>query len=241
MEKRVQLYAGEVRASKSGDKMRVSGYAARYGVLSKPLPAGNGRSFRERIAKRAFDSVLADPNMDCILTFNHDQDKILGRTTSGTLRLEGDDSGLRFDCDLPNTQAGRDTYESVQRGDLNGCSFAFELGERGEEWNEEEMEDEKDLGLRGRIANAIKTVVVRTIKSFRKLHDVSIVTCPAYPGTQVDARNLVAAECRSHVERTAKPTSKTPPRGAIGVYFETDADDLARQNRRRQLLELVLE
>ena len=241
MEKRVQLYAGEVRAIKVGDKMRVSGYAARYGVLSKPLPAGNGRTFRERIAKRAFDSVLADPNLDCILTFNHDQDKILGRTTSGTLRLEGDDSGLRFDCDLPNTQAGRDTYESVQRGDLNGASFAFELGQRDEEWNEEEIEDEKDLGLRGRIVSAVRKWAVRTIKSFRKLHDVSIVTCPAYPGTQVDARNLVSAEVRSYVERATKPAPKTPLRGAIGVYFESDADDLACQTRRKQLLDLVLE
>jgi HK97 family phage prohead protease len=208
MEKRVQLYGSEVRASKSGNKMRVTGIAARYGVLSHPLPAGNsGKTFRERIAKRAFDGVLADPKLDCILSVNHDNDKVLGRTTSGTLRLRGTDQGLAFDCDLPDTQVGRDTYELVKRGDLNQCSFQFELGERSDEWSEEEeIEDEKDLGLRGRVAKAVKKIAVRTIKSFRKLHDVSICTFAAYPGTSVDSRNLVAAECRSHVERISTPT-----------------------------------
>lgn len=241
MEKRV-LPHSEVRASMSGHKMKVSGYAATYETLSRDLPAGNGKVFKERIAKRAFDKVLAT-NPDVVCTFNHNNDAVLGRTTSGTLQLRGDDTGLAFECDLPNTQIGRDVYESVKRGDLNGCSFAFELGERGdEEWNEEEeIEDEKELGIRGRIKNAIKKILIRTIKSFRKLHDVSIVTCPAYPGTQVDARNLVSEEVRSYVQRATKPAPKTPARGAIGVYFESDADDLACRNRRKQLLDLVLE
>jgi HK97 family phage prohead protease len=209
MEKRVQLYGGEVRASKSGNKMSVRGYAARYGVLSNPLPAGNGRTFRERIAKRAFDGVLAT-KPDVICTFNHSQDALLGRTSSGTLRLRADDQGLGFECDLPDTQAGRDTYELVQRKDV-GCSFAFELGERDQNWDEEEeeIEDEKDLGLRGRVAKAIRKIAVRTIKSFRKLHDVSIVASPAYPQTSVDARNLVSAECRSYVERHTAPSVLT--------------------------------
>ena len=137
MEKRV-LPLSEVRASMSGHKMKVSGYAATYETLSRDLPAGNGKVFKERIARRAFDKVLAT-NPDVVCTFNHNNDAVLGRTTSGTLRLRGDDTGLAFECDLPNTQIGRDVYESVKRGDLNGCSFAFELGERGdEEWSEEE-------------------------------------------------------------------------------------------------------
>jgi uncharacterized protein len=232
------LPATEVRASKSGSQMKVSGYAATYGTLSRELPAGNGTTFRERIEKRAFDSVLADKNLDCVCTFNHNQDAILGRTTSGTLRLKGDDKGLAFECDLPNTQVGRDVYESVKRGDLNGCSFSFALGERDQEWNEEEIEDEKDLGIRGRIKNAFRTLI-RTIKSFNKLHDVSIVTTPAYPGTQLDARNLVSAEVRSYVE--SHRASKVPPRGSIGVYFESDADDFLDQRARQRMLKEILD
>ena len=64
-------------------------------------------------------------NPDVVATYNHNQSVILGRTTSGTLQLRSDANGLRFDCDLPDTQAARDVHTLVERGDLNACSFAF--------------------------------------------------------------------------------------------------------------------
>jgi HK97 family phage prohead protease len=111
MERRI--LSSEVRASKTGSEMRISGYAANYNVLS-----GNLGGFRERIAKRAFDRILStEPDTACLL--NHVLNNILGRTSSGTLTPRGDDKGLSFDCLLPNTQAGRDTLESVKRDDLS--------------------------------------------------------------------------------------------------------------------------
>jgi uncharacterized protein len=120
MVKRI-LGTHELRASKSGDKMTVSGYAATYGTLSKDLGG-----FRERIAPGAFKRILAT-NPDVVMLFNHDVNSVLGRTTAGTLRLREDSRGLAFECDLPGTVAGRDVWESVQRGDLNGCSFALKI------------------------------------------------------------------------------------------------------------------
>ena len=107
--------------------MTVRGYAAKYNQLSHPLPAGNRAKFRECIAPGAFDRILRT-NPDVVCTFNHDVNAVLGRTTAGTLLLKADSRGLAFESDLPNATAGRDTYESVKRGDLNGCSFAFNLG-----------------------------------------------------------------------------------------------------------------
>ena len=138
MERRV-LHAQEVRAAKNGDKMTVRGYAATYGTLSKPLPAQGG-SFCERIAKGAFKRILRT-NPDVVALFNHDTNAVPGRATSGTLRLREDDKGLAFECDLPNTTAGRDVWESGKRGDLNSCSFAFQLGDRS--WFEEAQADKK--------------------------------------------------------------------------------------------------
>jgi HK97 family phage prohead protease len=229
MEKRV-LTVSELRASKSGKQMKVSGYAARYGVLSYKIQAG-GNSFRERIAKRAFDGVLAT-NPDTVCTFNHDANKVLGRTTSGTLQLRGDDKGLAFTCDLPNTSYAYDIHESVVRGDLKDMSFAFELGERDDSWDleDEEAEDEKDL--RGRKTRA--KVAIRTIKNFRRLHDVSIVTSPAYPGTAVDARNIVPAEVRSYLEQLTKPKVFVPRPGDI--CFE---DRIVIRDRRRRMDNLL--
>jgi HK97 family phage prohead protease len=180
IEKRI-LGVQELRAKGS----KVSGRAASYDVLSHNL--GN---FKERIKRGAFNRILAT-NPDVTMLFNHSGIP-LGRTTSGTLQLRGTDAGLEFDCELPDTQTGRDLRESVKRGDLTACSFAFEL-ENGVD-DEYGYEDEERGGY----------VAVRTIKNFKALHDVSIVTSAAYPGTQVDARNMVAAEVRSRVERMGR-------------------------------------
>src|SRR5882724_9266601 len=208
MEKRILSNAHEIRANKTGDRMSVSGYAARYNVLSHMLKPG----FKERIASGAFDRVLAT-KPDVVALFNHNPDQVLGRTTSGTLRLNADKVGLAFELDLPNTTIGRDVYESVKRNDLNGCSFAFALGERMDEFSEED-EDEDERGLYSSIKRKAKQII-RTIRNFKQLLDISIVTTPAYPGTSVDARHeLVAAECRSRVESFHKPSQNTSKRWA---------------------------
>lgn len=185
METRLITQATELRASGSGKELRVGGYAAIYESPSNPIQQGKG-SFIERIARGAFRSIMqTKPDVVCLL--NHDQNKILGRTTSGTLVLEDDSRGLKFDCLLPNTQTGADIHAMVKRGDLNGCSFAFQVGE--EEWSEEKS-----------VIDRAFTYAKRVIKSFKRLVDVSVVTSPCYSGTEVFARsNVVAAEVRSMV------------------------------------------
>jgi HK97 family phage prohead protease len=236
MENRI-LHATEVRASRADGKMLVKGYAARYGVLSQLIPPG----FRERIAPGAFKRILA-ANPDCVMLFNHDQNVVLGRTTAGTLRLREDSKGLAFECDLPNTQAGRETYESVQRGDLNGCSFAFKLGPDMDSLQEEDVEDDS---VRGAVKRKIRQVV-RTIRDFANLFDCSIVTNPAYAGTSVDARNLVAAaEMRSRIDAVRTPACSHAGRHALVQRFHVREQRQARENsaivlrRRRNLFDQV--
>lgn len=186
MESRLITQSTELRARVSGNELHVSGYAAVYDVSSNPIP-GKGGSFIERIARGAFRSIMqTKPDVVCLL--NHDQNKVLGRTTSGTLVLSDDSRGLKFDCLLPNTQTGRDIHESVRRGDLAGCSFAFTVDD--DEWSQEKS-----------VIDRAVSYAKRVIKSFKSLVDVSIVTQPAYPGTEVFARgNIVAAETRSMVK-----------------------------------------
>jgi HK97 family phage prohead protease len=192
MEKR--FLATHVRAAAKNGKRTIAGYAARYGVLSGPIPSGTS-FFRERIERGAFKRILSTvPDVVCL--FNHKDDAVLGRTTAGTLRLREDATGLAFECDLPDTQCGRDTYESVQRGDLRGCSFAFQVDEQRHcdyrqediEAEEDQDENEKELGLRGKVARKAKELV-RSIRDFAGLFDVSVVTHPAYPQTSVAARS----------------------------------------------------
>jgi HK97 family phage prohead protease len=237
MEKR--FYATEVRAKKDGNKRTITGYAARYNVLSSPLQTGDGSTFRERIASGAFKRILAT-NPDTVCTFNHDMNKVLGRTTSGTLRLKEDSRGLAFECDVPDTQAGSDTYESVSRGDINACSFAFTVDDaRMCDYREEEFDpefDEDNEGIRGNAKRMLRAIV-RTIKDFAALIDVSAVTHPAYPQTSLDARNLlVGAEVRSRVQ-AFKPA---PPPVRVSEPSRDDQTEAVVRRRRQNLLNELL-
>ncbi len=151
----VRLGAPETRA--------LTGYAALYG--SETRIAG---MFREVIEPGAFRAALARQD-DVRALFNHDPNHVLGRTTAGTLVLAEDERGLKYTVTLPDTQAGRDLWTSVQRGDVSQSSFAFSVD--AEEWRDKSA----DLPLR-----AITDV---------HLYDVSPVTYPAYDETSVSARS----------------------------------------------------
>jgi Escherichia/Staphylococcus phage prohead protease len=230
-----QFLATEVRAKKNGDKSTITGYAARYNVLSSDLGG-----FHERIAPGAFKRILAT-NPDVVCLFNHSDNAVLGRTTAGTLRLCEDSRGLKFECNLPNTQVGLDTYESVQRGDLSGCSFGFVVDDnRMCEYKEEEIDEEDGDGFRGKFKRAMKAVI-RTIKDFASLIDVSIVTHPAYPQTCVDARHLlVGAEVRSRVQEVRMTTEKLRMRMNEPSFEDRieEAKQLSVRNRRLSILDL---
>ena len=210
----------EVRMSPSGN--RLQGTAARYGVRA------NLKQFQEQIAARAFDRILAS-NPDVCCLFNHNADLVLGRTTAGTLQLRADDLGLHYTCDLPDTSAGRDLRESIKRGDVNGCSFAFLLEEGVDtDWSEEQDENRS-------------RVLVRTIRNFSSLLDVSPVTYPAYSGTSVSARaTQTAGEIRSRAERIARvhaiANKRRFPELEPGVCFEDAIESRDLTLRRKRLL-----
>ena len=124
----------------------------------------------EMIAPTAFKRVLENPATDVRALFNHDPSLLLGRQSSGTLRLSTDSQGLPFEIDLPDTTVGRDVQVLAERGDLTGASFAFIPDE--DEW---ETRD----GVR-----------VRTHTSIGSLLDVSPVTYPAYAGADVVLRSI---------------------------------------------------
>jgi HK97 family phage prohead protease len=166
----VELRFTEVRATSSASGKRLEGYAAVFNTPTQ-LPG-----FREVIKPGAFTRAIED-NHDCVCLFNHDQNNVLGRTTSGTLRLDQDSRGLHYVCDLPNTQAARDAHELIKRGDVVGSSFGFTVAPEGQDWSNETDEDGTQYILR-----AIKDV---------KLMDVSPVVSPAYGGTKVVARSAV--------------------------------------------------
>ena len=158
-----------VKSRSSAGNMKFKGYAARYSSTSNDLGG-----FREILAPGAFDKVLSRRSKpDVVLTYNHNSDMLLARTSSGTLRLASDEKGLRFDADAPDTQLARDLATLIRRGDLTGASFAFTVSPSAESWTTDE---------RGQ--------AIRTIREVQDLYDVSIVATPAYSAASVGVRSL---------------------------------------------------
>jgi uncharacterized protein len=158
--------ASQLRASEDGKG--ITGYAAVFNVLSEDLGW-----FREMVMPGAFSRCLGtNPDVRCL--FNHDPGKVLGRTKSGTLRLKEDNTGLQFDCDLPETIAAKDVSQLISRGDIDQCSFGFMV-------NTQNWREEKDASGIMQLTRELVDV---------NLFDVSPVTYAAYPQTSVSARSL---------------------------------------------------
>jgi HK97 family phage prohead protease len=119
----------------------------------------------EIISKGAFDNTL---NKDVRALWNHNTQYVLGRSKNGSLQLKADDKGLFATIKLPNTQYAEDLFELVSRGDIDQASFGFNI-------IDEDLEELANGGYRWRI-NEID------------LHEISVVTFPAYENTTVQAR-----------------------------------------------------
>nr|DAH82274.1 MAG TPA: prohead serine protease [Caudoviricetes sp.] len=135
----------------------VEGYALKFNKPSEDLGG-----FIEFIDKRSLDGVDLS---DVRLFVDHDSSKLLGRTKSGTLKLEIDEVGLKFRALLPDTTTGRDAMELVKRGDLNQCSFGFTV--------------ERDNWTK------VEGITHRNIEQIGKLMEISLVSIPAYEDTDV--------------------------------------------------------
>jgi HK97 family phage prohead protease len=131
----------------------IRGYAAVYNSDSEWMGG-----FYEQIATGAFDDVLDN---DTRAYFNHDENLLLGRVSSGTLRLGTDARGLYYEVDLPNTSYANDLVELMKRGDVNQSSFAFLID--SDRWEERDGK------------------TYRIIEKVSRLLDVSPVAQPAYP------------------------------------------------------------
>jgi Escherichia/Staphylococcus phage prohead protease len=177
----------ELRATGNTEMPCIKGYAAVFNSQSVDLGG-----FVEVIKPGAFTRCLQNsPDVRALL--NHESNAILGRTTSGTLRLRQDSVGLHCEIDLPNTSVGRDVYESVKRGDISQMSFGFYPVD--EDW----------------MPNPSGTPAMLREISDADVFDVSVVTYPAYQGTSVSARSLwpegkpEGIEMRTTGKSTAKP------------------------------------
>lgn len=120
----------------------------------------------ERVGRGAFDRALRD-NDDVRALFNHDVNQIMGRSSAGTLRLSVDEVGLRYAFDLPDSPNGKNLEQALERKDVTGSSFSFDM-------LRVEYREEDDFFVREMLDV--------------KLFDVGPVTFPAYTAATAGLR-----------------------------------------------------
>ena len=156
---RAQMTTFETREDE--DRPHISGY---FSVFGGTYEIGPGMT--ESVDRHAFDKTL---DGDIRALTNHDSTRVLGRTKAHTLELRTDEHGLWGDVTInPNDQDAMNLYERVRRGDVDQCSFGFNI-----------VSEETEFRDDGSIHWTITEV---------ELHEVSVCTFPAYEETNVSAR-----------------------------------------------------
>lgn len=158
IDKDVRLNTVDLEVRQLGEEKDpvIRGYALKFDEPSEDL------GFTEYLDKRCLDNA----NMDNVVALlNHDTNYVLGRT-GRNLKLQADDVGLFFEIEPNNTTYVRDLIENMKTGLIDKCSFAFTIPKGGDEWREKDGRYE------------------RYIRQIDRLYDVSIVTTPAYNGTE---------------------------------------------------------
>ena len=137
----------------------------------------------EEVAPEAVDDSLKNNDIRCL--FNHDTNIVLGRTGNGTLELRKDEKGLFGRVKInPNDKQALDIYARIERGDINACSFGFNI-------ISEEIQNRDDGTVK---------FILRKID----LHEVSPVTFPAYPTTSIEARKKDLEQHKQRLLETRK-------------------------------------
>lgn len=167
VETAVPLLAVESRSEDgAADREWIVGYAAKFGVNSLELEG----EFVERLDPGAFGLVAERRGrkkaLETRALWNHDANYPLARFP-GTLRMNVDEVGLRYEFPVPDTTYGRDLASNIRAGIVKGSSFSFTVAPGGEAWS---MEDGRSI---------------RTVTKIGSLIDVSCVTFPAYPDADV--------------------------------------------------------
>lgn len=158
----------QFRTRDDGDDLIIEGY---FAVFDSPYVLWDGAT--EIVKPGAFAGCLSG---DIRALIDHDTRLVLGRTKAGTLELREDARGLYGTIKINRDDAdAMSLYARVQRGDVDQCSFGFDI----------EEETFVDLGG-GQCRWEINKV--------NPLYEVSVVTYPAYEETAVKARHADLAE-----------------------------------------------
>lgn len=163
MEQRI-MKMKDAKIRQDGGKRYLEGY---FAVFGETYQVWDG--WVETIERGAFARYLASGE-DVKVLWNHDSNIVLGSTVNGTALLKEDETGLFGSVEVnENDSEAVSAYARVARGDVNGCSFGFDIARQEEWWDDDGIYHTK-------------------ITEVDPLYEVSPCTFPAYKATSVSAR-----------------------------------------------------
>ena len=167
--RQVRSASSKFETREEGNELKIEGYFAVFNSIYQIF-----YDLSESVAPGAFDDTLGD---DIRALINHDSSLVLGRNTAHTLDLRQDEHGLWGSITInPNDQDAMNLYARVQRGDVDQCSFGFDI-----------LSEDYDVREDGSVHWTIKKV---------RLYEVSVCTFPAYEETNVKARSAQRDEIK---------------------------------------------
>ena len=147
--------------TETGDLI-LSGYFIKFDEVTELWPG-----YFEVIKREGVEKAIQ--NADIRALFNHDDSLVLGRTGNGTVTLGVDEIGLFGDIIINKEDPQAiGAYARVQRGDVVGCSFGF---------------IPIKIDTEGRADGSYLDTILEL-----EIFEVSPCTFPAYPQTEIAAR-----------------------------------------------------
>jgi len=152
-------YTVEKREDSNEPSFLVRGYASTFEPYT--LFEADGIAYKEQIDATAFDE--ADMS-DVVFRVDH-EGTVYARTSNNSIELFTDEHGLGHKTDLSLTEKARGLFDDIRAGMYPKMSFAFTVEEGGDEYD--------------------KATHTRIIHRIAKVFDISPVSFPANPGTEL--------------------------------------------------------
>lgn len=188
--RQVRSVPTEFQTREDGENLSIAGY---FAVFDSNYEIAPGMS--ESIAQGAFSRTISG---DIRALINHDTTLVLGRTKANTLQLREDAHGLWGHIDInPNDGDAMNLYERVKRGDVDQCSFGFDI-----------RSEDTDINEDGSVHWTIKDV---------DLYEVSCCTFPAYETTNISARTAQRDDIRKREMQAWREKMKGVLHGTEGT------------------------
>lgn len=195
-ERRMRTVGTEFKTREDGEAPAIEGY---FSVFDSNYEIAPGMT--ESVAPGAFSKTLSG---DVRALTNHDTTLVLGRTKNHTLELREDAHGLWGHIDInPNDADAMNLYERVKRGDVDQCSFGFDI-----------RSEDTDIREDGSVHWTIKDV---------ELYEVSCCTFPAYEQTNISARSAERDIIQKRQREAWKSESLKRLKGENNGIKSTDA------------------